>query len=47
MSSTEKLPSLVAITIVLLSLLLFGVVYLLDRLILAWQYKKMDEYEDM
>jgi hypothetical protein len=31
----------------LLSLLLFGVVYLLDRLILAWQYKKMDEYEDM
>lgn len=35
------------ITIVLLSLLLFGVVYLLDRLILAWQYKKIDEYEDM
>lgn len=32
--------------IILLSLFLFGIVALLDRLLLAWHYKKMDEYED-
>jgi len=34
------------LTIVALSLLLFGIVSLLDRLLLAWHYKKLDEYED-
>ncbi len=33
--------------IILLSLLLFGIVALLDRILLAWHYKKLDEYEDV
>ena len=32
--------------IILLSLFLFGIVALLDRLLLGWHYKKLDEYED-
>jgi len=32
--------------IILLSLALFGLVSLLDRLLLGWHYKKLDEYED-
>lgn len=34
------------ILIILLSLFLFGIVALLDRLLLGWHYKKIDEYED-
>ncbi|MDD4224354.1 MAG: ABC transporter permease [Candidatus Cloacimonetes bacterium] len=34
------------ILIILLSLLLFGIVALLDRLLLGWHYKKLEEYED-
>jgi ABC-type nitrate/sulfonate/bicarbonate transport system permease component len=32
--------------IILLSLAFFGIVSLLDRVLLAWHYKKLDEYED-
>ncbi len=32
--------------IIFLSLALFGLVALLDRLLLGWHYKKLDEYED-
>ena len=32
--------------IILLSLALFGLVSLFDRLLLGWHYKKLDEYED-
>jgi ABC-type nitrate/sulfonate/bicarbonate transport system permease component len=34
------------LVIVALSLLMFGIVALLDRIVLGWHYKKMDEYED-
>lgn len=34
------------LTIVLLSVCMFGIVALLDRILLAWHYKKLDEYED-
>lgn len=34
------------LAIVVLSLLMFGLVALLDRLLLAWHYKKLEEYED-
>lgn len=34
------------LVIILLSLFLFGLVSLLDRILLFWHYKKLDEYED-
>jgi len=34
------------VVIILLSLLMFGCVALLDRLLLGWHYKKLDEFED-
>lgn len=34
------------LAIVALSLALFGIVALLDRVLLSWHYKKLDEYED-
>lgn len=35
------------ILIILMSLTMFGIVALLDRLLLGWHYKKLDEYEDV
>lgn len=37
----------VIIVIVLLSMSIFGVVALLDRVFLKWHYQKVDEYEDL
>ena len=36
----------VILIIVALSMALFGIVALLDRILLAWHYKKQAEYED-
>jgi len=35
------------LTIVILSMAMFGVVTLLDRFLLSWHYKKQDEFEDL
>ena len=35
------------IVIILLSLAMFGIVALIDRILLSWQYKKIEEYEDI
>ncbi|MFO8145160.1 MAG: ABC transporter permease [Candidatus Syntrophosphaera sp.] len=32
--------------IILLSMVMFGIVTALDRILLSWHYKKLDEYED-
>ncbi|MBW6514677.1 MAG: ABC transporter permease [Candidatus Syntrophosphaera sp.] len=34
------------LVIILLSMLMFGIVSLLDRILLSWHYKKMEDYED-
>ncbi|MDZ4181638.1 MAG: ABC transporter permease, partial [Candidatus Cloacimonadaceae bacterium] len=37
----------VIIVIILLSMSIFGVVAVLDRIFLKWHYQKVDEYEDL